>query len=170
VRISGLGEGDHNFTFELDRSFFGLYEYSDISDGSVHAVVILSKKPGLLSLHFTIEGEVEVMCDRCLEKFFTGISTSQTVFVKVGEAPGEVDEDVLIIGKDAHEIEVGQYLYEFIMLALPYQKIHPENDEGKSSCNPEMLEKLDAHRAKEQDRKEMTDPRWDALKGMIEKN
>ena len=170
IRISGLGEGDHIFSFELDRQFFTLFEQSEICNGNVHATVILEKTPGVLSLHFRIEGEVEVICDRCLENFMTGVSCSHTIFVKTGETPGEVDEDVLIIGKDEHEIEVGQYLYEFIVLALPYQRIHPDDTNGTSLCNPEMLKKLDAHRAKEPDRNEMTDPRWDALRGIIEKN
>lgn len=170
IRISGIGEGDHDFSFDLDRQFFVLFEHPDISDGNVHAEVILEKKQGVLSLHFKLEGEVEVMCDRCLEKFMTDISTTQTIFVKMGETPGEIEDDMLIIGRDDHKIEVGQYLYEFIMLALPYQKIHPDDSEGNSTCNPEMLKQLDAHRTKEPDREEKIDPRWDALKGIIEKN
>jgi len=170
VRISGLGEGDHDFSFELDKKFFVLFEHSEISNGNVHAEVILEKKPGVFSLHFALEGKVEVICDRCLEKFMTDISTTQTLFVKLGEAPDEIEDDVLIIGRDDHEIEVSQYLYEFIMLALPYQKIHPDDSEGNSTCNPEMIKQLNAHRTKEHDSEETIDPRWDALKGIIEKN
>jgi uncharacterized metal-binding protein YceD (DUF177 family) len=98
------------------------------------------------------------------------ISNEQTLFVKMGETPGEVEDDVLMIGRDDHEIEVGQYLYEFIILALPYQRVHPDDPEGNPACNPEMLNRLNAHRARESDDKEETDPRWDALKGIIEKN
>ena len=170
VRISGLGEGDHDFSFDLDRQFFVLFEHPEISNGNVHAEVILEKKPGVFSLHFSLEGKVEVLCDRCLEKFMTDVSTTQTIFVKMGETPGEIEDDVLIIGRDDHEIEVGQYLYEFIMLALPYQKVHPDDSEGHSTCNPEMLKQLNAHRTKEPEREEKIDPRWDALKGIIEKN
>ena len=170
VRISGLGEGDHDFSFELDRKFFVLFEQSEISNGNVHAEVILEKKPGVFSLHFSLEGEVEVVCDRCLESFFTDVSTTQTIFVKLGEAPGEIEDDVLIIGRDDHEIKVGQYLYEFIILALPYQRIHPDDSEGHSTCNPEMLKQLEAHRGKEPEGEVKNDPRGDALKGIIEKN
>ena len=170
VRISGLGEGDHDFSFELDRKFFLLFEHSGISNGNVHAEVILEKKTGVFALHFSLEGKVEVVCDRCLEKFFTDVSTTQTIFVKMGETPGEIEDDVIMIGRDDHEIEVGQYLYEFIMLALPYQKMHPDDNEGQSSCNPEMLKQLDAHSTKEPDSEDIIDPRWDALKGIIEKN
>ena len=170
VRISGLGEGDHDFSFELDRQFFILFEHPDISNGNVHAEVILEKKTGVFSLHFSLTGNVEVLCDRCLEKFSTDISSKQSIFVKMGETPGEIEDDVLIIGRDDHEIEVGQYLFEFIMLALPYQRVHPDDSDGNSTCNQEMLEQLDAHSTKEPEGEEKIDPRWDALKGIIEKS
>ncbi|MCK5068502.1 MAG: DUF177 domain-containing protein [Bacteroidales bacterium] len=169
VRISGLEEGNHDFSFELDRKFFTLFEHPEIEDGNVLAEVILEKKPGVFALHFSLKGDVEVVCDRCLEKFMTGISTSQSIFVKTGDTPGEIEDDVLMIGRDDHEIEVGQYLFEFIILALPYQKVHPEDSKGNSTCDPEMLKQLDAHRFKEPDQGENSDPRWDALKDIIEK-
>jgi len=168
LRISGLGEGDHDFSFELDRQFFALFEHPDIENGNVLAEVGLEKKQGVISLHFSLHGEVEVTCDRCLEKFMTGISTAQSIFVKMGDTPGEIEDDVVMIGIDDHEIEVGQYLYEFIILALPYQKIHPEDSQGKSTCDPEMLKRLDAFRVREPDRNNNNDPRWDALKKIIE--
>ncbi len=168
VRISGLGEGHHNFSFELDRQFFALFEHPDIENGHVHAEVMLEKKAGVMSLHFSLNGEVEVVCDRCLEKYFSGITSVQSIFVKTGDTPGEIEEDVLMIGRDDHEIDVGQYLFEFIVLALPYQKIHPDDMQGNSTCDPDMLKHLDAHSYKETEQDTNGDPRWDALKGIIE--
>ena len=169
VRVSGLGEGDHDFSFELDRKFFATIEQPEIKNGSVQARVILEKKHGLLTLHFSLTGLVEVVCDHCLEAFMTGIDTTQKIFVKPGDTPGELEDDVVMIGKDDHEIGVGQFLYEFIVLALPYQRIHPPDKDGDSTCDPEMLEKLEAHKSK-QEKNDQNDPRWDALKGIIEKN
>ena len=169
MRISGLGDGEHDFLFELDQQFFVLFEHPDIKDGKVDAKVVFEKKAGVLALHFSLAGEVVVICDRCLEAFKTGIDTSQTIYVKWGEEAGEIEDDVLIVGRDEHEIEVGQYLYEFVILALPYQRVHPEDKDGYSTCNPDMLKKLEAHQAQETDQSEMTDPRWDVLKGIIEK-
>ena len=56
VRISGLGEGDHDFSFELEQQFFGLFEHSEIENGNVLAEVILEKKPGVMALHFSLSG------------------------------------------------------------------------------------------------------------------
>ena len=168
IRISGLGDGDHDFSFELDQEFFALFEYPEIEDGMVQARILFEKKVGVLALHFDLSGEVEVICDRCLELFRAPIETKQTIFVKLGEEAEEVDDDVIVIARDEHEIEVGQYMCEFIILALPYQRVHPEDKNGKSTCNPEMLKKLEAHQANDLDGQNSSDPRWDVLKGIIE--
>ena len=141
-------------------------EQSELEDGKVHAGVILEKKAGVLALHFTLRGEVEVQCDRCLETFPTPVESSQTIFVKLGENPGEIEDDVIMIHKDDHEVEVGQLMYEFMLLSLPYRRIHPDNENGQPGCDPEMIRKLEDH-AGSSDEDDETDPRWDVLKGII---
>jgi len=168
LRISGIGDGDHDFSFELDHKFFASLEHSEIENGHIEALISLEKKPGLFAMHFKLTGEVEVLCDRCLEPFMTGIESEQTIFVKLGDEAGEIDDDVIMIHRDDHEIEVAQYLYEFILLALPYQRIHPDDENGVPGCDPEMIRKLEEHQAGKE-KKDQTDPRWDSLKGIIEK-
>jgi uncharacterized protein len=169
VRISGLADGNHDFLFELDKQFFASLEKPEIENGNVRANLLLEKEPGVLSLHFTIAGEVEVTCDRCLEPFMAKIEASHTIFVKMGDTPGEIEDNVVMIHKDDHEIEVGQLLYEFIVLALPIKRIHPSRGNGASACNPDMIRTLNAHSGKKVP-EDQTDPRWDALKRIIGKN
>ena len=40
------------------------------------------------------------------------------------------------------ELPLGQYIYESISLSLPYRKIHPEDANGNSLCNPDMLSRF----------------------------
>lgn len=169
VRISGLEEGDHDFSFELDKQFFDSFEQPEIENGKVLARIILGKKHGVITLRFLLTGEVEVVCDRCLESFNAGVDTEQKIFVKLGDTAGEIEDDVVMIGKNDYEIEVGQFMYEFIVLALPFKRIHPLDEDGNSTCNQEMLQTLEDHRAKNQEQNDQTDPRWDALKGITEK-
>ena len=170
VRISGLGEGDHDFSFELNKQFFDSFKQSEIANGKVLARVILERKHGIIALRFLLTGEVEVVCDRCLESFNAGVDTAQKIFIKLGDTPGEIEDDVVVIGINDHEIEIGQFMYEFIVLALPFKRIHPLDEDGNSTCNPEMLQTLEDHRAKNQEQYSQTDPRWDALKGITAKN
>jgi uncharacterized metal-binding protein YceD (DUF177 family) len=165
VRISGLADGDHDFSFLLDRKFFASLEQPEVETGNVKADVILEKKHGLISLHFKLKGEVEVVCDRCLDLFMAEVSTKQSVFVKLGDTPGEVEDDVIMIHRDDHEIEVGQLMYEFVILALPCKRIHPVDKQGVSTCNPEMIRRLNDHKGYSET-EEKRDPRWDALKDL----
>jgi uncharacterized metal-binding protein YceD (DUF177 family) len=93
------------------------------------------------------------------------VNARETIYVKFGETPGELEDDVIMIHKDDHEIEVGQLMYEFIVLALPYSNVHPDKDNGESGCDPEMLRKLSEHQGEAGDEIK-SDPRWDALRGI----
>jgi len=68
-------------------------------------------------------------------------------------------ENVVMISSKEHEIDVSQYIYEFISLMIPMRNIHGENDgEG---CDPEILKEMEKHIVKDNN---SSDPRWDALK------
>jgi uncharacterized protein len=73
--------------------------------------------------------------------------------------------EVLILADSASEVRLEQFIYEYIHLALPYQRIHPEVG-GHSGCDPEMMEKLEAHAAHRES--DVKDPRWEKLKGLID--
>ncbi|MFH0759384.1 MAG: DUF177 domain-containing protein [Bacteroidota bacterium] len=165
VRISGLADGDHGFSFMLDRKFFASLEQAEVETGQVKADVILEKKHGLISLHFILKGVVEVVCDRCLDPFMAEVDTKQTIFVKLGDTPGEIEDDVIMIHREDHEIDVRQLMYEFVILALPYKRIHPVDEKDVSTCNPEMIRRLNDHRGIREE-EEKRDPRWDALKDL----
>ena len=168
LRISGIADGNHDFSFELDQQFFASLDQNELSNGRVEASVLLEKKPGVFSLHFNLEGEVETTCDRCLETYLAPVDTKETIFVKPGESAGEIREDVIMIHRDDHEIEVGQLMYEFIVLALPLKRVHPDDENGEPSCDPEMLRKLEEHQGMEKENEEI-DPRWEALKKINKK-
>ena len=170
VRISGVGEGVHHFSFELDDLFFASFDNPDLRNGSVRAAVELEKKAGFMALHFRFTGEVSLACDRCLDLFRETIAHEETVFVKLGDTPGELEDNVIMIRPEDHEIEVGQIMYEYIVLSLPVQRVHPVDEHGRSGCDPEMLRRLKSLTIKESNPERLTDPRWDALKGIIEKN
>lgn len=170
VRVSGLGEGKHTFSYDLDQDFFALFEQTEIEHGNVSAQVILEKETGVMVLYFHLEGEIEVICDRCLDPFMMKISSDQRLVVKRGDIPGEIEDDVIVIGHEDHEIDIRQFLYEFVVLALPCKKIHPVDENGLSGCNPAMIEKLKTHQEKDDRREGGTDPRWNALKEITGKN
>lgn len=167
IPFKGLKEGKHDFNFVVDNSFFEQFESSEVKKGVVYVLVELIKHSQFLELQFDIKGKITVNCDRCLETFVTGIANQARLYIRFGEKTLEQSDDLLILAHSEHEVQLDQLIYEYIHLALPIQRIHPEID-GMSGCNPEMVEKLNAHNADDPENAS-EDPRWEKLKELIKK-
>lgn len=156
----GLSEGIHEYDFVAENWFFEHFNNPDIKGGNVRVEIKLDKKPGFMEMDFFIAGFLEVICDRCLEKFNFNIKTEPKLFFRFGEVAEEQDDNVVVLSPDQTRINISQYIYEFSALSLPVQKFHENDKDGKPGCNAEMLKKLEEYQFKEEDK---TDPRWDAL-------
>ena len=162
IPFRGLKEGKHRYHFDIEDSFFEHFDSSEISGADMLARIDLEKHSQFLELHFSLSGNVIVSCDRCLEEFPLEIQHQAKLYIRFGEHTYEQTDEVLVLADSENEVKLGQYLYEYIHLALPYQKVHPETG-GISGCNPDMKKVLDELRSDELKPKE-TDPRWDKLK------
>jgi len=169
IVYQGLAEGKHEFEFDVNDMFFEALEYSDIKKGKLKAEVILNKKPTFLELDFQIDGFVELMCDRCLEDYTQPINFEGTLYVKFTEKDIEFDEDVICLSPSEHELDISHYIYESINLSIPLKRVHPDDENGDVTCNPEMLEKLNYYKP-EESAGETIDPRWEDLRNLMENN
>jgi uncharacterized metal-binding protein YceD (DUF177 family) len=167
IPFKGLKEGKHDFNFVVDNSFFEQFESSEVKRGVVNVQVELIKHIQFLELQFDINGKITINCDRCLEPFVIRITHQAMLYIRFGEKTLEQSDDLLILAESENEVQLDQLIYEYIHLALPIQRIHPEID-GISGCNPEMMEKLNAHDADDPENAS-EDPRWEKLKGLIKK-
>ena len=75
---------------------------------------------------FDITGTIRLTCDRSLEEFDQPMGVTEKVIYKYGPVEQEMSEDVFMITKDTPSINVAQLIYEFILLAIPAKKIHPD--------------------------------------------
>ena len=41
------------------------------------------------------------------------------------------------------QVSVEKLIYEFIVLSIPIRRVHPDDEEGNSLCDPDMLKKID---------------------------
>ena len=162
--FSGLGLGKHLYHFDIDGKFFTEFEYTEIEQASINVELTLDKQERMLVLDFVISGSINVMCDRCLDNFDFVIDKQERLIVKLGDAWKEENDDILIIPESEHQIDISSYLYEYIILMLPIKKIHPEDEEGNTKCNPEIIKRLNELSTQE------PDSRWDSLKGLITDN
>lgn len=145
ISFSGLKEGIHHFDYKIDESFFICFENSWVSHGNLQVTVELDKKPRLMIFSFSIQGVVEVACDRCLDLFDQPVRSTNTLYVKFGTRQDEFSEDLVILQEKEHSINLAQFIYEYIILSIPVQHIHPDDADGKTTCNSKMISKLDEY-------------------------
>ncbi|MFN8406682.1 MAG: DUF177 domain-containing protein [Sphingobacteriaceae bacterium] len=173
IPFSGLKTGKHQFEYEIDHLFFDQFVYSIVKNGRLRAAVELEKQETFIILQFHIFGEIELNCDRCLANYFHKIDIKERLIVKFGEDKNWDDdtEEVIVLTKNDYEIDVSLPLYEYITVAVPYVT-RCEDVEGVSSCDQEMMNKLKtlSNKAHKQSKDDAMDPRWDALKQIINKN
>jgi uncharacterized protein len=167
IPLHGLKEGLHEYNFEIGNEFFEQFEDSEIKEGELVAVADLTKRSTHLDLTLVITGWVRICCDRCLEMFAYRIDCENRLLVRVGKNWDEDDPDLLTIPTDQSDLELSQYLYEFIHLALPLKRVHPDNSDGTSGCDPDMLSKIREHNSGKDIE---NDPRWDQLKKLMNNN
>jgi uncharacterized protein len=159
--IAGLSLGNKHYTFELGRQFLELYDDSEILDCEVYVDLLFDKRENMIEMNFNMKGWLEVPCDRCADEYHQEIEGRQTLILKYGDHFEEESDEIIIIPSDLHEFDVSQLIYEYMVLLLPIRKVHPEDEDGNSGCNPEVIKRLEELRVEEQN-----DPRWEVLKNL----
>ncbi len=138
VAYKGLKNSSYDFRFEVDGDLFAAYESKEIKDGRCTVGVVMRKESDTqLSFDVAIEGYVVCECDRCLEDCRVPIDYAGRLTVRVSDEAGEYDGEVMWVSPSEEEIDLTQYIYESIVLSLPYRRVHPEGE-----CNPDMLSRF----------------------------
>lgn len=154
----GLSIGSHAYEFRLTESFFALFEYSEIERGDILVEMELTRSSTMINLTFTFSGEAILPCDRCGTDLTVPVEGEEMLIVKFGLETGAIEDEVLILGSNEHEIDISQYLYEYAHLMLPSRRVH----DTLEACDQDVIEQLEI----EDENNDKNDPRWDALKGL----
>ena len=147
IAFVGLKPGIHEFNFEIDDKFFAHYGEQDFSNCKAHVKLQLEKHSSFMLLRFDIGGTVEVNCDRCGNKLTLQLWDEFKITIKMVDEPEimndqEEDPDVYYISRGESHLYVGDWIYEFVNLSIPMQKMCSEDEIGGPQCNKEVLEKL----------------------------
>ncbi len=168
IPFVGLKVGKHLFDFDIDNAFLEFFEYDDFNTAKAKVNLILEKKSSFLELNFKVEGVVNVNCDVTNESFDQQIKNEFDLVVSFGEEYNDENIDILVLPHGEYEVNIQQYVYELIVLALPTKRVHPGIEDG--TLESEILNKLEELSPKLKDIKEEeenTDPRWDSLKKLL---
>ncbi|WP_222167286.1 YceD family protein [Edaphocola aurantiacus] len=151
IAYVGLKNGVHTYNYEIGKPFFELIgaEAEDLEAVNVQVTVTLDKHPNFFALKFDINGSVDVACDRCGEIFTLPLWDEFDLIVKLrdhtmeDEDETEDDGDIVFLSKNETVIDLSEWIYEFILLSIPMQRIHPDDAEGNTTCNKDNLALLD---------------------------
>ena len=184
ISFIGLKEGIHQFEYTIDKKFFDFFNYDEFYDSNVKVAVSFLKNTTIFELDFVFTGWIEVACDLTTELFHQPIETNIHLIVKFGDEYNDENEELLIIPFSESKINVAQYIYEAIVLAVPLKRVHPGVIDG--SLHSQVLEKLkefeikgedeedeaeEVEEEQEENKNREIDPRWNKLKNiLIEKN
>lgn len=167
IDIVSLSNAKHYYDYTLDSTFFENLEDSLLEKGQLKATVMLNKSETMIQATIAVEGWVELICDRSLDPFEYQISTNDQVIFKYGKEYAEISEEIVTIPFETQKLNLSQFIYEFIGLAVPMKKLHPkfikegeeENDEEETLLIYSTPIDLDEDELKDDE----IDPRWDIL-------
>lgn len=168
VNIVGLSNKLHHFEYEVGDEFFGHYGTGVVSKGRFRVDVALNKHETFIEADFNIKGTATLTCDRSLEPFDYPIWTKKKVLFKYGDTDEEISDEIVMINREAVSLELGQYIYEFIVLAVPMKKLHPRFAAEESQDEGDEEGKI-VYRSGDEDQHDdgddgKIDPRWNILK------
>ena len=149
IDLHALPKGEQAFEWVLQDDFFQAVEQEEILGGEVKAKATVDAKPSGFVVDLQIEGEVSIVCDRCLDPMKQAVEGEETLLVKWGKADTQTDEDIIYVDEAEGKLDLSWLLYELIELSLPIVHSHQAGE-----CNPLMEELLQSHLCTEADQPE----------------
>ena len=174
IAFVGLKPGVHEFAYEIKDEFFKDYDQQDFTNCNALVKLSLDKNNGFMMLKFEVGGSLEVTCDRCGNGLPMQLWDEFKMVVKLVDDPEvmndqEEDADVHYISRSESHLHVADWIYEFINLSIPMQRMCNEDEIGGPHCNKEVLARLNQMQPGEN--KEPANNIWkglDKIKGLEE--
>ena len=168
IPFIGLKIGKHHFDYQIDNTFFQHFEYDEFNAVDIKIDLKFEKKSTLMELYFSAKGSVNVNCDISDEPYNQAVNDDFKLVVKFGDEYNNENEEILIVSHGEYEVNVAQYIYELIILAVPIKRIHPGIEDG--TLQSDILSKLEELSPSEDHKvktSEDIDPRWNNLKKLL---
>jgi uncharacterized metal-binding protein YceD (DUF177 family) len=147
IPFVGLKPGIHEYEYQVTDKFFEAYQEQEFNHCNAHGKLYLEKKAGFMMCKFEVGGTVEVTCDRCGNNLPIELWDEFNIVVKLVDDPDvmndqEEDPDVYYISRGETHLHIADWIYEFINLSIPMQRMCKIDEIGGPHCNKEVLEML----------------------------
>ncbi len=148
IAFVGLKNGIHHFNYKINDEFFEQFKPQDFKESDLSVHLSMDKRERFFLLDFEITGSILTACDRCADIFSLEIwdefpfTVKQVADPEMAQEENE-DPNMAFIANQDTVMNVAKWIYDFSLLSIPMQKIHPDDADGNSTCNPKALEKLE---------------------------
>jgi len=165
IAWQGLKPGPHTYIYDIDDRFMQEQETENgFNNWDAKVTLVFDKHENFFMLHFDIDGSITVPCDRCGDEFKMRLWDEFNLIIKLaGEDADTIEEedDIVFIPRSETVIDMRKWLYEFLLLSVPLQHLHPEKADGTTDCNPQALDLLEQLR--EEEHEPEVNPIWKGL-------
>ena len=103
VSLDKLEVGNYQFDFQLDNTYFSGIEKTELLGGMVNVKAQLSLRQNDFDLQMSVQGMVQVTCDRCLDSMDVEVNA----------------EEMLEFEEGTRELDLEWLAYEMIIVNLP---------------------------------------------------
>jgi uncharacterized metal-binding protein YceD (DUF177 family) len=147
IAFVGLKPGIHEYKYEVDNKFFANYSQADFTNCQASIKCKLEKNTSFMMLKFEVGGSVNVICDRCGNTLNMDLWDEFNMVIKQVENPDEMNEneedpDIYYISRTESHLQLADWIYEFVSLSIPMQRMCEEQEMGGPQCNKEILAML----------------------------
>ncbi len=147
IAFVSLKPGVHVYSYLINDKFFEPFQQQDFRNCKANVKLSLDKKSGFMLLKFEIGGTLEVTCDRCNNILPFDLWDEFNITVKMAEDPQQMndqeeDPDMYYIAQGESHIDVSNWIYEFINLSIPMQKVCEFEKMDGPHCNAAALDVL----------------------------
>ena len=125
IPVASLKSDYARYSWELGPDFFRLFDDEhETEKGTFNVEMVLLRTGTVTTLTFTVNGVVQTTCDRCLIPIEMPIEGNYEIIVKFGD-PSLTTDEVIFIDPEASELNVGQHVYDFVLLSIPISRRIP---------------------------------------------
>lgn len=140
IQHSELENGEHQFDFQVDDKLFVRFENEEIQNANLKLSAKIKRKSDDFLLFLDADGEFEMQCDRCLDYFLQTVNLHHEIVIRLDEKTNfNTDEDFVTLDRNEKHLDIAYFIYEMIMLSLPIRRVHPDDENGNSMCNPDVV-------------------------------
>lgn len=170
IALVSLKYKTHLFNYRVGNEFFKCFEGSPVEVGDLEIEVSLDKSETLLNLEVSINGTVNLQCDRSLDLFDYTIDKKAFMVYKYGEEYQELSDELIVLPEGVQALNIASLIYELLVIDIPFKKLHPRYASEEDMDDDEELEVVYLDESAEpEETSEEKESTWEDLKKKFNK-